>query len=130
MTGIGLDASNAFAPVGLERRCWANADPIRHVFKRAFAAAELPYHNPHSFRSTLAMLGETLCRTPEEFKAWSQNLGHEHVTTTLTSYGAVPEHRQAALIEAMARKPAGDGKDDLSGETIRRVLQHLHQTVA
>jgi len=27
----------------------------------------------------LALLGGQRCRTPEEYKAWSQNLGHEHV---------------------------------------------------
>jgi hypothetical protein len=30
----------------------------------------------HSLRSTLAQVGEQRCQTPEEFKAWSQNLGH------------------------------------------------------
>ena len=27
--------------------------------------------------------------SPEEFKAWSQNVGHRQVLTTFTSYGAV-----------------------------------------
>jgi hypothetical protein len=35
----------------------------------------LPYFNPHSFRKTLALLGGRICKTPEEYKAWSQNLG-------------------------------------------------------
>ena len=51
-------------------------------------------HNPHSLRDTRAHLGETLCQSPEQFKAWSQNLGHEKVLTTLTSYGAVGNGRQ------------------------------------
>lgn len=101
-----------------------------------------PNHAPHrfessenkarakAFRSTLAVLGETLCRTPEEFKAWSQNLGHEHVATTLTSYGTVPEHRQADILQALSRKPEGDNGAPLTSETIRRVLQHLQQQAA
>ena len=36
---------------------WSNAGPIRTIFKNAFAAAGLPYFNPHSFRKTLALLG-------------------------------------------------------------------------
>ena len=28
------------------------------------------------------MMGETLCHSVEEFKAWSQNLGHDGVLTT------------------------------------------------
>jgi len=83
---------------------WGNASAIRRVFKQAFEAVDLPYFNPHSFRNTLAVLGEKLCQTPEEFKAWSQNLGHEGVLTTLYSYGEVQEGRQAELI-ANLKKP-------------------------
>ena len=61
----------------------------------------MPYFNPHSFRDTLVQLGEKVCTTPESFKAWSQNLGHEGVLTTLTSYGQVSAHRQAELIRGM-----------------------------
>jgi integrase/recombinase XerD len=75
---------------------------IRTIFKEAFAAADLPYFNPHSFRKTFALLGGKLCQTPEQYKAWSQNLGHEHVLTTFTSYVYVSSHRQAEIIRAMA----------------------------
>jgi integrase len=61
----------------------------------------LPYFNPHSFRKTLARLGEQTCSTPEEFKAWSQNLGHEKVLTTLTSYGQVNRVRQGDIIRKL-----------------------------
>jgi integrase len=91
-----------FEVVGLDRKHWSNAGSIRKIFKEAFASAGLPYFNPHSFRKTLALLGGELCRTPEQYKAWSQNLGHEHVLTTFTSYGNVSSHRQAEIIRAMA----------------------------
>ena len=39
--------------------------------------------------------------TPEQMKAWSQNLGHADVLTTFTSYGNVPAHRQGELIRAL-----------------------------
>jgi len=71
------------------------------VFRKAFEGAGLPYFNPHSFRKTLAHLGETLCSSPEEFKAWSQNLGHDGVLTTFTSYGAVDARRQSELIRSL-----------------------------
>jgi hypothetical protein len=46
----------------------------------------------------------TLDLTPEEMKAWSQNLGHEDVLTTFTSYGTVHVLRQGELIRDGARK--------------------------
>jgi integrase len=106
-TQIGLGGNGGFVPVGLRRgECWQSAGPIRDIFRDAFTAAGLPYFNPHSLRDTLVQLGEQVCTTPEQFKAWSQNLGHERVMTTLTSYGTVAPHRQAELIRSMgAGKP-------------------------
>jgi hypothetical protein len=63
----------------------------------------LPYFNPHCFRDTLTGLGMRICRTAEEFKAWSQNLGHEHVLTTFTSYGKVAPAKQAELIRGLGQ---------------------------
>jgi integrase/recombinase XerD len=78
-----------------------HAGPIRAIFKEAFEAAGLPASNPHSFRHALTVLGERTCKTPEEFKAWSQNLGHEQVLTTFGSYGEVAAHRQAEIMKAL-----------------------------
>jgi integrase len=92
----------------LSRAPWSGAARIRRIFRAAFAAAGLPYAKPHSFRDTLARLGERLCRTPEEWKAWSQNLGHESEATTFVGYGHVPQHRQAEIIKTLA-KPRLEG---------------------
>ena len=110
-TQVGLGESGGFVPVGLRRgECWQGAGPIRGIFRNAFAAAGLPYFNPHSLRDTLVQLGEQVCTTPEQFKAWSQNLGHERVMTTLTSYGTVAPHRQAELIRGMGMVKSGAGR--------------------
>jgi hypothetical protein len=50
---------------------------------------------------TLVQLGQKVCQTREEFKAWSQNLGHEQVLATFASYGAVASYRQAEIIGAL-----------------------------
>jgi hypothetical protein len=50
----------------------------------------------------LIVLGEKRCRTPEEFKAWSQNMGHEGVLTTFTSYGEVARERQTHIIRSLS----------------------------
>ena len=107
-TKVRHDGEQKFQAVGLDRKPWSNATPIRRVFKQAFEAAGLPYANPHSFRNTLAALGQRVCRTPEELKAWSQNLGHEEVLTTLTSYGEVAPQRQADLIRGLNRSEEDD----------------------
>jgi integrase len=106
-TEVRQDSGLHFAAAGLSRHHWETTSPIRRVFKEAFIAAGLPYFKPHSFRDTLTQLAERRCSTPEEFKAWSQNLGHEQVMTTFTSYGAVPGMRQAEIMRKLTRpKPA------------------------
>jgi integrase len=100
-TKVVVGNSRRFEASGLARQHWSSASPIRSIFRDAFAAAGLPYFNPHSFRKTLALLGGQICRSPEEYKAWSQNLGHENVLTTFSSYGDVARHRQAEIIRAL-----------------------------
>ncbi|HIL35702.1 MAG TPA: site-specific integrase [Nitrospiria bacterium] len=98
-TKMSQDCDNSFKVAGLACEHWSNAAAIRRIFKNAFLLAELPNFNPHSFRNTLAALGESLCQSPEEFKAWSQNLGHEGVLTTFLSYGEVQPKRQVEIIQ-------------------------------
>ena len=99
--------------MGLARRHRSTASPIRAIFRASFEAAGLPYFNPHSFRTTLAQLGETVCQNPEQFKAWSQNLGREGVLTTFLSNGAVALRRQGQIIQPLtmgAAQPHGQGE--------------------
>lgn len=111
-TEVGLAPSGGFAPVGLARRGWASSEPVRDIFRRAFAAAGLPYYNPHSFRHMLVRHVMSFELSPEAMKAWSQNLGHSEVLTTFTSYGAVPPHRQAELIRRTLQSDNSDPLDD------------------
>ena len=101
-TRMGLGPDGLLAPVGLERAHWRTAEPVRRIFRTEFARAGLPYFPPHSIRKTLAQLGEEVCQSPEAFKAWSQNLGHEDVLTTFTSYGTVAPSRQAEIIRSIS----------------------------
>jgi len=113
-----------FAAVGLSREHWSTASSMRSIFREAFMSARLPYFNPHSFRNTLAQLGEEVCKTPEQFKAWSQNLGHERVLTTFLSYGEVSYQRQGDIIRSLAEpQNAGSMKIDEMFEALYKKLQ-------
>jgi integrase/recombinase XerD len=87
---------------GLSRDPYANAQPVIALVRKAFREAGLPQYTPHSFRKTLAMLGDKACVSMEQRKAWSQNLGHEHLATTISAYMPVPRERQAELLRALA----------------------------
>ena len=111
-TAMGLGEDGGFQPKGLARHGWASSEPIREVFRRAFDCAGLPYFNPHSFRDMLVRHAMSLNLSPEEMKAWSQNLGHSDVLTTFTSYGTVPLHRQTELIRAGGALTIADPLND------------------
>jgi integrase len=118
-TRMEVGEGHQFQPVGLDRRHWSSAGPIREVFRRAFAAAGLPYFSPHRRRDTLVAFAQQRCRTPEEFKAWSQNLGHSQVLTTFTSYSSVPAARQAAIIRGLVEN---DGPPNAALDEVAAVL--------
>jgi integrase/recombinase XerD len=88
---------------GLSREHWADAAPVRAIFKVAFAGVELPYFKPHSVRNTLTQLAYTLKLSPEQLKAWSQNMGHDSVLTTIGSYGPISVERQQELLNALGK---------------------------
>ena len=125
-TRVALGPSGQFEAVGLERTHWSTAARIRTIFHDAFANAELPYFNPHSFRNTLVRLGQTDCKTPEEFKAWSQNLGHDKVLTTLLSYGQVECRRQGEIIRGLATPQLGTPSDVI--ELAKAVVRELRDS--
>lgn len=92
---------HGFANLGLAREGFANAAKLNMIIRGAFSAVQLPQYTPHAFRKTLTHLGNELAKTPEEFKAWSLNLGHENVSTTINSYLPVSTERQMELIRSM-----------------------------
>jgi integrase len=122
-TRIALGADRQFAVSGLDREHWSTASPIRAIFREAFERAGLPYFNPHSFRNTLVRLGEDLCRSPEEFKAWSQNLGHEKVLTTFLSYGSVACDRQGEILRGLTtpQQVAQPGANEIADAVFTRL---------
>ncbi|MEQ8441746.1 MAG: tyrosine-type recombinase/integrase [Alphaproteobacteria bacterium] len=99
-----------FKANGLSREHWANAQPVREVFKTAFQRVALPYYTPHLFRRTVVKWAQEHC-SQREFKAISQNLGHDHAMTTYNAYGELSVDEQIDII-------GGIGERDVDLQTI------------
>ncbi|MGB0798093.1 MAG: tyrosine-type recombinase/integrase [Planktomarina sp.] len=93
---------NGFECKGLDRAPFASSGPLTAIVKEAFASVQLPEYTPHAFRHMLALYGSKHCQTIEHFKAWSENLGHEEMKTTMNSYMPISPERQRELILGMA----------------------------
>lgn len=127
MTNNTLNAKQQFEANRLKREHWSTAAPIRTIFKEAFANAGLPYFNPHSFRHTLVQLGYEVCKKDfEALKAWSQNLGHSSVLTTLNSYGEVSRQRQAEIISTLSvsNDTTKDSENEIAKILAKALVQH------
>jgi integrase/recombinase XerD len=107
-----------FRAISIDRGPWANANPVREIFREACARASLPYFNPHLFRDTLVQLAYDLKLDAEAFKAWSQNLGHESCLTTFSSYGTLPPGRQAEIMRQLA-VPRSANEPDAPDEVLK-----------
>lgn len=107
-TMLSLDQNDQFKGENLDNRPWQSTTPIREIVKEAFHLAGFSYYNPHSFRDTLVRLAYERCKTPEDLKAWSQNLGHSSPLTTLTSYGAIETYNQGEIIKRLGVNKAED----------------------
>jgi integrase len=103
-TRVATGENYEFRAVTLDNAPWANANPVREVFREACTRAGLPYFNPHLVRDTLVQLAYELKLDAEAFKAWSQNLGHENCLTTFSSYGTLTPSRQAEIIRRLGER--------------------------
>jgi len=80
-----------------------------------------------SFRNTLVQLGQEVCKSPEQFKAWSQNLGHEKTLTTFLNYGEVACQRQGEIMRDLSepQQPA-QWDAELIAEAVFKKLRDSH----
>ncbi|MEP1575752.1 site-specific integrase [Roseibium album] len=90
------------AVMGLSREPYSNGQKINQVFKTAFTNAGIRPFSAHTLRKIHAMMMDKICTTIEQRKAWSQNMGHEHLATTVTAYMPVPRERQREIIRGLA----------------------------
>lgn len=112
-TRVCVGVSRRFEAIGIDRAPWASPSSAAKIFKQAFVKAGLSPFSPHRVRDTVAELAREYCRTPEDYKAWSQNMGHDDVLTTFHSYGSVAPGRQVELMARFRASGAADEDNDL-----------------
>lgn len=112
----------SFEVVGVGREPWKGARAVRDIFKIAFTKVGLPYFHPHTCRHMLINWGmENMSQL--EFKALSQNLGHENAMTSYNAYGYIQPDRQVKLLRGLGQRSAGlsgMSEEELWTELMRR----------
>lgn len=95
--------NGSFTKIGFAREGYANGGKLNAIIRAAFARVHMREFTPHAFRKTLARFGDSICQSLEQRKAWSMNLGHEHLATTIDSYIPVSRNRQGELMKGLSR---------------------------
>jgi len=111
--------SSSFIAENVERRFWKGTGGIRAIFKKRFEAAGLEYFSPHSFRHSATNIAMGLCRTPAEFKAVSQNLGHENMATTMFDYASLPDEEVEKKVKSIGQAD----QDTQQADIVQRLLR-------
>lgn len=112
----------------IELEFLTTAAPVRQVLRKAAAAAGIPYFKPHAVRSTVAKLCDGWASSLRDMKALSQNLGHEHVSTTSKYYGDVEPDVKRELFRKMRDKQRNPGARDI-GKLAERVSLETQDVV-
>lgn len=94
-------ATMSFEAQGLSKEHWANTQPVRDIFKRAFQTVNVPYFNPHLFRNTVCKRALKNC-SQYQYKTLSQNFGHDNVMTTYNAYGNLTEDEQLEAVSSIS----------------------------
>jgi integrase len=103
-TKVAQGREQSFEAVGFGREHWADASPVRRIFREAFRRIGRPFSKPHTVRNTLVQYAYQQKFTAEQMKALSQNLGHDSPMTTFGSYGALSRERQGEIIAGAGRR--------------------------
>lgn len=100
-TDVGLKSpvEHSFVPIGIGKSSWSDTGSMREIFKKRAIQMGLDYFSPHKFRHFNTSEALRYATNAEQIKAISQNLGHEKVSTTLFSYGAIDNFRLPKVIE-------------------------------
>lgn len=103
----------------IEPEFWRVTGSIRSIFKQRAENAGLPYFPPHTFRHLAIDLALKNACNGEEIKAISQNFGHEHISTTLSSYANYDPARLSEILKNM----------DFSGKQKESIEDKIYRTL-
>lgn len=111
-----------FEAKGVEPVFWRSTSTMRKIFEERTKNANLEYFSPHKYRHSATRLATDNCKSAEQIKAVSQNLGHEHVGTTLLTYGRLHNHRVKEVVTELNFKK---NKEEEIREQIKKLASQL-----
>lgn len=121
----GEGSANFCSSGEVEKDFWKESGSVRRMFEKRFKEANIRYYHPHTFRHLIVAEAMKMPLTEEQKKAFSQNMGHEHVGTTFGSYGygKIDMKRQLELVESIDFEGKKKLNSDLTDEEILKIIR-------
>jgi integrase len=119
---------HAYESKGVSKKFWADAGPMRQIFRDRAKEVGVDYFYPHSFRHFVTVEAEKHITTAEQMKALSQNLGHEHIATTYMAYGSMSHRRVNEVVKSIdfSEKKTPDRNDQI--KLVETLLEQLKKS--
>ena len=95
---------NARPPASVAVSAMSSSHAVATAFKTASAGIGRCF-TPHSAKHLIGQLSFKMCKSPEEQKVWSMNMGHESEDVTLRYYKKIPAERVCEIFEAFGEEP-------------------------
>ncbi len=92
----------------IDDKPWAGESSVIKMLKKRFSQCGVKYYSPHRFRDLTVKLGLLASENALQVKAVSQNLGHEHVATTLCQYSTLRSNQLKKTIQNLNYKNITD----------------------
>ena len=135
LSKLGFRSQDALFPpdAALDRLCWlfkTDREPIlpwqtdsavRRAFRNGCKSAAIQYFNPHSARHYLKSIRDEYCRTAEERKAWSHNMGHENEQVTEDNYAKMIDSRRDEIFSTLS---AGSRETEAEKDLLLDFYEH------
>ena len=80
---------------------WKNTENVRKIFRSHCRVITKEYYSPHRFRDAVIYLALQYCVNGKEIKAVSQNFGHEHVATIISTYAQLSPELQLDVLDKL-----------------------------
>ncbi len=113
-----------FQGIEVEPEFWKTEGPILSMFRARMSTAKLPYFSPHKFRHASIAEARKYCRTEEQRKALSQNVGHDNISTTFT-YGNMSPSQANQVISKMRFSQLDSRAEDLKSYSDDELFEEL-----
>jgi len=117
--GLCFESATKVEPV-----FWKGTGRIREILEKISKEAGMEYFPPHTFRHLTIYLAIKYCRSIEQFKALSQNFGHEDIITILRVYANYAPYE---LQEILGNKDFSGEPPETLGEKVDKINEFMRE---